>query len=285
MHAKTTSKVRHRAKLRHHGLAAQVIDFGSSCFESERLFTYIQSRYYRCAEVILGLPYGPPIDMWSFGCILAELFIGKPLFPGELRAGEHSTQIRCMHGRLQSVVFCAGDNEQDQLRCIVQVLGPPPECAHCPVCQCSYTNQRHAMQTARTRPMMAHDHLRSCTLAKSRRMCRDMMRRSPRRSTFVDDNLQLLPLPKPANGVKRRRPTGTDLRSAVGNCTDSLFMDFLQVTACEIGVSLEFSSNAFAICELTWYLMQQNRRMNPQLHCCTQHIICHSSTEVPLPRA
>ena len=61
----------------------QVIDFGSSCFESERLFTYVQSRYYRSAEVILGLPYGPPIDMWSLGCILAELFTGKPLFPGE----------------------------------------------------------------------------------------------------------------------------------------------------------------------------------------------------------
>ena len=61
----------------------QVIDFGSSCFESERLFTYIQSRYYRSAEVIFGLPYGPPIDMWSFGCILAELLIGKPLFPGK----------------------------------------------------------------------------------------------------------------------------------------------------------------------------------------------------------
>jgi dual specificity tyrosine-phosphorylation-regulated kinase 2/3/4 len=34
------------------------------------------------AQVILGLPYDVGIDMWSFGCILAELYTGYPLFPG-----------------------------------------------------------------------------------------------------------------------------------------------------------------------------------------------------------
>ncbi len=61
----------------------KIIDFGSSCFEFERMYTYIQSRFYRSPEVILGLAYGMPIDMWSFGCILAELYVGFPLFPGE----------------------------------------------------------------------------------------------------------------------------------------------------------------------------------------------------------
>ena len=56
----------------------QVIDFGSSCFESERVYTYIQSRFYRSPEVILGLPYEMAIDMWSLGCILAELLTGCP---------------------------------------------------------------------------------------------------------------------------------------------------------------------------------------------------------------
>ena len=56
---------------------------GSSCFESERVYTYIQSRFYRSPEVILGMAYGMPIDMWSFACILAELYTGYPLFPGE----------------------------------------------------------------------------------------------------------------------------------------------------------------------------------------------------------
>ena len=78
----------------------KVIDFGSSCFEDERVYTYIQSRFYRSPEVILGLSYDMGIDMWSLGCILAELFTGYPLFPGE--------------------------NEAEQLACIMEVLGTPP---------------------------------------------------------------------------------------------------------------------------------------------------------------
>jgi dual specificity tyrosine-phosphorylation-regulated kinase 2/3/4 len=77
----------------------KVIDFGSSCFENEKVYTYIQSRFYRSPEVILGMSYGMPIDMWSLGCILAELFTGVPIFPGE--------------------------NEQEQLACIMEVFGPP----------------------------------------------------------------------------------------------------------------------------------------------------------------
>lgn len=78
----------------------KVIDFGSSCFENERVYTYIQSRFYRSPEVILGMPYDVGIDMWSLGCILAELYTGYPLFPGE--------------------------NEMEQLACIMEARGPPP---------------------------------------------------------------------------------------------------------------------------------------------------------------
>ncbi|XP_055016428.1 dual specificity tyrosine-phosphorylation-regulated kinase 3 isoform X2 [Boleophthalmus pectinirostris] len=79
----------------------KVIDFGSSCFEHQRVYTYIQSRFYRAPEVILGSRYGLPIDMWSFGCILAELLTGYPLFPGE--------------------------DESDQLACVMELLGMPPQ--------------------------------------------------------------------------------------------------------------------------------------------------------------
>lgn len=78
----------------------KVIDLGSSCFESERIYTYIQSRFYRAPEIILGIEYTPAIDMWSFGCIAAELFTGYPLFPGH--------------------------TEHEQLMRIMQVLGLPP---------------------------------------------------------------------------------------------------------------------------------------------------------------
>ncbi|XP_058446859.1 dual specificity tyrosine-phosphorylation-regulated kinase 2 isoform X2 [Malaya genurostris] len=79
----------------------KVIDFGSSCYSHRKVYTYIQSRFYRSPEVILGLSYGTPIDMWSLGCILAELYTGYPLFPGE--------------------------NEVEQLACIMEVLGIPPD--------------------------------------------------------------------------------------------------------------------------------------------------------------
>eukprot|EP00162_Nutomonas_longa_P013902 comp21755_c0_seq1/m.48620 comp21755_c0_seq1/g.48620 ORF comp21755_c0_seq1/g.48620 comp21755_c0_seq1/m.48620 type:complete len:815 (+) comp21755_c0_seq1:133-2577(+) len=62
----------------------KLIDFGSAAItSSELLFTYVQSRFYRAPEVILGLDYGCQVDMWSVGCVLAELFFGIPLFPGE----------------------------------------------------------------------------------------------------------------------------------------------------------------------------------------------------------
>lgn len=77
----------------------KVIDFGSSCFSNRRVHSYIQSRYYRSPEVILCAKYGPSIDMWSLGCILAELYIGRPLLDGE--------------------------NEGDQLACMMELLNVP----------------------------------------------------------------------------------------------------------------------------------------------------------------
>lgn len=76
------------------GESLKIIDLGSSCFYSERLYTYIQSRFYRAPEIILGLPYTAAIDMWSFGCIVAELFVGFPIFPGESEKEQLALQMQ-----------------------------------------------------------------------------------------------------------------------------------------------------------------------------------------------
>ncbi|XP_041073973.1 homeodomain-interacting protein kinase 3-like isoform X1 [Polyodon spathula] len=63
----------------------KVIDFGSASHVSKVVCsTYLQSRYYRAPEIILGLAFCEAIDMWSLGCVIAELFLGWPLYPGAL---------------------------------------------------------------------------------------------------------------------------------------------------------------------------------------------------------
>ncbi|TRY69285.1 hypothetical protein TCAL_11008 [Tigriopus californicus] len=80
----------------------KVIDFGSASHVSKAVCnTYLQSRYYRAPEIILGLPFCEAIDMWSLGCVVAELFLGWPLYPGS--------------------------SEYDQIRYISQTQGVPPE--------------------------------------------------------------------------------------------------------------------------------------------------------------
>ncbi|KAL4155571.1 hypothetical protein PRNP1_007679 [Phytophthora ramorum] len=58
----------------------KVIDFGSACFTTDELTSYVQSRSYRAPEVVLGLLYDTKIDLWSLGCVLAEMFTGEVLF-------------------------------------------------------------------------------------------------------------------------------------------------------------------------------------------------------------
>nr|POE68551.1 serine/threonine-protein kinase afc2 [Quercus suber] len=60
--------------------AIKVIDFGSTTYERQEQ-TYIAStRHYRAPEVILGLGWSYPCDVWSVGCILVELCTGEALF-------------------------------------------------------------------------------------------------------------------------------------------------------------------------------------------------------------
>lgn len=152
-------------------IVLQVIDFGSSCFEHQRVYTYIQSRFYRAPEVILGARYGMPIDMWSLGCILAELLTGFPLLPGE--------------------------DEGDQLACIIELLGMPP--------------QRLIDVGKRSKNFISSKgYPRYCTA-----------------NTLADGTIVL------SGGLSRRgKPRGPpgskELKRALKGCDDPLFLDFLR---------------------------------------------------------
>ncbi|EHB18341.1 Homeodomain-interacting protein kinase 4 [Heterocephalus glaber] len=86
----------------------KVIDFGSASIFSEVRYVkepYIQSRFYRAPEILLGLPFCEKVDVWSLGCIMAELHLGWPLYPG--------------------------NNEYDQVRYICETQGlPKPHLLH-----------------------------------------------------------------------------------------------------------------------------------------------------------
>lgn len=59
----------------------KLIDFGSCLFVIGNEISYVQSRFYRAPEVVLGLNYDSKIDIWSLGCVAIEIFLGLPLFP------------------------------------------------------------------------------------------------------------------------------------------------------------------------------------------------------------
>ncbi|XP_056133368.1 dual specificity tyrosine-phosphorylation-regulated kinase 2 [Lampris incognitus] len=149
----------------------KVIDFGSSCYEHQRVYTYIQSRFYRAPEVILGSRYGMPIDMWSLGCILAELLTGYPLLPGE--------------------------DEADQLACIIELLGMP--------------SQKLLDASKRAKNFVSSKgYPRYCTI-----------------STLPDGSV-VLNSGRSRRGKVRGPPASKDWSTALKGCDDPLFLDFLK---------------------------------------------------------
>mmetsp|Transcript_29362 Transcript_29362/g.103526 ORF Transcript_29362/g.103526 Transcript_29362/m.103526 type:complete len:536 (+) Transcript_29362:77-1684(+) len=79
----------------------KIIDFGSASIEGRATHAYVQSRFYRAPEVLVGARYDAAIDMWSCGCVCAELVLGLPVFPGV--------------------------SAHNQITRIVEMLGPPPD--------------------------------------------------------------------------------------------------------------------------------------------------------------
>ncbi len=81
----------------------------------------LQTPLYRAPEVALGLPgLAPALDLWSLGCVLAELFADRPLFAAADPAGVVAA-VAAVRGPLPPAVFARGAHVAGHAAC----LGPP----------------------------------------------------------------------------------------------------------------------------------------------------------------
>lgn len=91
----------------------KLCDFGSAkvLVKGEPNISYICSRYYRAPELIFGATeYTTAIDIWSVGCVLAELLIGQPLFPGESGVDQLVEIIKVLGTPTREEIKCMNPN-------------------------------------------------------------------------------------------------------------------------------------------------------------------------------
>ncbi|KHN29413.1 shaggy-related protein kinase theta-like [Glycine soja] len=91
----------------------KVCDFGSAkmLVPGEPNISYICSRYYRAPELIFGATeYTTAIDIWSAGCVLAELLLGHPMFPGESGVDQLVEIIKILGTPTREEIKCMNPN-------------------------------------------------------------------------------------------------------------------------------------------------------------------------------
>ncbi|KAL3517111.1 hypothetical protein ACH5RR_024013 [Cinchona calisaya] len=91
----------------------KICDFGSAkmLVPGEPNISYICSRYYRAPELIFGATeYTTAIDMWSVGCVMAELLLGQPLFPGESGVDQLVEIIKILGTPTREEIKCMNPN-------------------------------------------------------------------------------------------------------------------------------------------------------------------------------
>ncbi|XP_072305631.1 SRSF protein kinase 3 isoform X2 [Eucyclogobius newberryi] len=91
----------------------KIADLGSSCWVYKHFCEEIQTRQYRSLEVLVGLDYGPPADIWSVACMAFELLTGDSLFvprPAESCSLEedHIAQIMVLLGKIPAAIALTG---------------------------------------------------------------------------------------------------------------------------------------------------------------------------------
>ncbi|KAL7002041.1 [tau protein] kinase, partial [Sarracenia purpurea var. burkii] len=91
----------------------KLCDFGSAkvLVKGEPNVSYICSRYYRAPELIFGATeYTTAIDIWSTGCVMAELLLGQPLFPGESGVDQLVEIIKVLGTPTREEIKCMNPN-------------------------------------------------------------------------------------------------------------------------------------------------------------------------------
>ncbi|KFR11134.1 Serine/threonine-protein kinase SRPK, partial [Opisthocomus hoazin] len=86
-------------------IEVKIADLGSACWTYKPFSKEIQTQPYRALEVLLGLDYGTPADIWSMGCLAFEMATGECLFdpqPGKYfsRDDDHVARIIELLGRI-----------------------------------------------------------------------------------------------------------------------------------------------------------------------------------------
>lgn len=98
----------------------KVADFGLANFSNsgnkQPLTSRVVTLWYRPPELLLGsTAYGPSVDLWSVGCVFAELLIGKPILQGRTEVVKLTFQ-NVWTFFLSHLVFCVQTSESDFLR-------------------------------------------------------------------------------------------------------------------------------------------------------------------------
>ncbi|XP_008241592.1 PREDICTED: serine/threonine-protein kinase AFC1 [Prunus mume] len=93
--------------------AIKLIDFGSTTFEHQDHSYVVSTRHYRAPEVILGLGWNYPCDIWSVGCILVELCSGEALFQTHENL-EHLAMMERVLGPLPQHMVLRADRRADK---------------------------------------------------------------------------------------------------------------------------------------------------------------------------
>jgi len=91
-----------------HSSAVWLIDFGSATWDERYHSTVVSTRHYRAPEVILGMGWSFPCDVWSLGCILVELLTGEALFQTHENL-EHLAMMEAVVGPIPPAVIARSD--------------------------------------------------------------------------------------------------------------------------------------------------------------------------------